>query len=67
MIAYYGKFVCRLDPWPPSLMETFGRLNMDVYHQDHPSRTLFDQNVESAPIIDDLDFELWGGLVKITA
>jgi proline iminopeptidase len=31
MMAYYGKYVCRLDPWPPSLMDAFGKLNMDVY------------------------------------
>lgn len=29
--AYYGKYLCRLDPWPDSVMDSFGKLNMDVY------------------------------------
>ena len=31
MMAYYQKYVCRLEPWPDYLMEAFGLLNMDVY------------------------------------
>lgn len=31
MMRYYERFVCRLDPWPDSLNEAFGQLNMDVY------------------------------------
>ncbi|WP_373484677.1 proline iminopeptidase-family hydrolase [Acetobacterium malicum] len=29
--VYYGKYLCRLDPWPDSVMASFGKLNMDVY------------------------------------
>lgn len=29
--AYYGKFLCQLDPWPDSLNRAFGQLNLDVY------------------------------------
>ncbi|MBI4856770.1 MAG: proline iminopeptidase-family hydrolase [Acetobacterium woodii] len=29
--VYYGNYLCRLDPWPDSVMDSFGKLNMDVY------------------------------------
>lgn len=29
--VYYGKYLCRLDPWPDSVMASFSKLNMDVY------------------------------------
>ena len=29
--VYYGKYLCRLDPWPDSVTASFGKLNMDVY------------------------------------
>lgn len=31
MMAYYNRHVCRLNPWPNSLVEAFDALNMDVY------------------------------------
>lgn len=31
MMAYYREHVCRMDPWPESLVEAFPKLNMDVY------------------------------------
>src|SRR6056297_55980 len=31
MMAYYQKHLCRIDPWPETLNETFPKLNMDVY------------------------------------
>lgn len=31
MMAYYQKHVCKIDPWPESLNESFSKLNMDVY------------------------------------
>lgn len=31
MMAYYQKHVCRIDPWPESLNESFSKLNMEVY------------------------------------
>lgn len=29
--AYAKKYLCRLEPWPESVMESFGKLSMDVY------------------------------------
>ena len=29
--VYYGKYLCRLDPWPDSVTASFGKLNMYVY------------------------------------
>jgi proline iminopeptidase len=31
MMAYYNRHVCRLNPWPDSLLEALDGLNMDVY------------------------------------
>jgi proline iminopeptidase len=30
-LDYYKKFVCRLDPWPDSMVQSFDKLNMNVY------------------------------------
>lgn len=30
-MAYYEKYLCRLKPWPDSVMTSFGKLSMDVY------------------------------------
>lgn len=31
MMEYYKKHVCCLNPWPDSIQQAFGKLNMDVY------------------------------------
>ena len=30
-MVYYSRHLCNLDPWPDSVMQAFGQLNMDVY------------------------------------
>jgi len=32
MLAFYRRHVCRLDPWPDILEETFSRLNLQIYN-----------------------------------
>ncbi|MFJ9811010.1 proline iminopeptidase-family hydrolase [Streptomyces sp. NPDC101158] len=30
-LAFYGRFLCRLEPWPPHLVRSFTGMNRDVY------------------------------------
>lgn len=32
-MEFYRRHVCRLDPWPDSLMRTFGQLNQTIYER----------------------------------
>jgi proline iminopeptidase len=32
LMVFYGQFVCRMDPWPEILMESFNTLAMPVYN-----------------------------------
>jgi proline iminopeptidase len=37
-MAFYTRYVCRLDPWPDALLRTFGQLNQTIYtHMSGPN------------------------------
>ena len=37
-MAFYARYICRLDPWPDALTRTFNQLNQTVYaHMQGPS------------------------------
>ncbi len=31
MMAYYARHICRLSPWPETLLDAFGQMNTDLY------------------------------------
>lgn len=31
MMAFYGEFLCRMDPWPEGMMKAFEGINQDIY------------------------------------
>lgn len=33
VMEFYGRFVCRLNPWPDVLMRTFGQANQSIYER----------------------------------
>jgi proline iminopeptidase len=37
-MGFYGRFVCRLNPWPDALMRSFGQLNLSLIHNTEPTR-----------------------------
>jgi proline iminopeptidase len=56
MNEFYGKFFCRLDPWPPSLNKAFKTMGYDVYgYMWGPSEFTSTGTLKEHQVIDKLD------------